>query len=188
MQFKPTAIPEVIVIESKVFEDQRGFFMETYRRELFAANGIDVDFVQVNHSQSVCNTLRGLHYQVGQPQGKLVRVLRGEVFDVAVDIRWGSPTFGRWISEVLSSANRKQLYVPVGFAHGFCVLSEEAEFLYSCTDYYHPQGERGIIWNDADLAIPWPVKEPLLSDKDRRNTCFRDLARDFIFPGSSPGS
>jgi dTDP-4-dehydrorhamnose 3,5-epimerase len=181
MRFTPTAIKDVLVIEPRVFEDARGFFMETYRRDAFAAQGIQADFVQVNHSRSVRHVLRGLHYQAGHPQGKLVRVLRGEVFDVAVDIRFGSPTFGRWVSEVLSSANRKQLYVPAGFAHGFCVLSEEAEFLYYCTDYYHPQGERGIIWNDPDLAIPWPTTEPLLSAKDGRHPRFRDIDRDFSY-------
>jgi dTDP-4-dehydrorhamnose 3,5-epimerase len=181
MIFTPTAIREVVVIEPRVFEDRRGFFMETWRRDVFAEHGISADFVQINHSQSVRHTLRGLHYQVGRPQGKLVRVLRGEVFDVVVDIRSGSPTYGRWISEVLSARNKKQLFVPVGFAHGFCVISEEAEFLYYCTDYYHPQGERGIIWNDPDLAIPWPARAPLLSEKDRRNPRFRDIARDFSY-------
>ncbi len=181
MKFTPTAIKDVLVIEPKVFEDPRGFFMETYRRDAFAAQGINADFVQINHSQSIRNTLRGLHYQIGHPQGKLVRVLRGEVFDVVVDIRFGSPTFGHWISEVLSARNKKQLFVPIGFAHGFCVLSDEAEFLYYCTDYYHPQGEKGIIWNDPDLAIPWPTLEPLLSEKDQRNPHFRDIARDFSY-------
>ena len=181
MKFTATAIRDVLLIESKVFEDPRGFFMETYRRDAFAAQGINADFVQMNHSQSVRNTLRGLHYQVGHPQGKLVRVLRGEVFDVVVDIRFGSPTFGHWISEVLSARNKKQLFVPIGFAHGFCVLSDEAEFLYYCTDYYHPQGEKGIIWNDPDLDIPWPTPEPLLSEKDRRNQRFRDISRDFTY-------
>ncbi|MFH1477159.1 MAG: dTDP-4-dehydrorhamnose 3,5-epimerase [Verrucomicrobiota bacterium] len=181
MQFTPTAIKDVLVITTKVFKDPRGFFMETYRRDACAAQGINADFVQINHSQSVRNTLRGLHYQVGHPQGKLVRVLRGEVFDVVVDIRFGSPTFGRWIGEVLSAQNKKQLFVPIGCAHGFCVLSDEAEFLYYCTDYYYPPGEKGIIWNDPDLNIPWPTLEPLLSEKDRRNPCFRDIARDFNY-------
>ena len=181
MKFTSTAIRDVLLIEPKVFEDRRGFFMETYRRDAFAAQGINTDFVQINHSQSVRHTLRGLHYQIGHPQGKLVRVLRGEVFDVVVDIRFGSPTFGRWVSEVLSARNKKQLYVPVGFAHGFCVLSKEAELLYYCTDYYHPQGEKGIIWNDPDLDILWPTPEPLLSAKDQRNLRFRDIARDFTY-------
>ena len=181
MKFTPTAIKDVLIIEPEVFADPRGFFMETYRKDAFAAQGINADFIEINHSQSGRHVLRGLHYQVGHPQGKLVRVLRGEVFDVVVDIRFGSPTFGQWIAENLSAANRKQLYAPVGFAHGFCVLSGEAEFLYYCTDYYHPQGEKGIIWNDPDLAIPWPASEPLLSAKDRRNSRFRDIARDFEY-------
>ncbi len=181
MRFTPTAIPDVLLIEPKVFEDPRGFFMETYRKDAFAEHGINVDFVQSNHSQSVRHTLRGLHYQVGHPQGKLVRVLRGEVLDVVVDIRFGSPTFGRWISEVLSAGNKKQLYAPTGCAHGFCVLSEAAEFLYYCTDYYYPHGEKGIIWNDPDLAIPWPTTQPILSAKDQRNPRFRDIGRDFTY-------
>ena len=181
MKFTSTAIKDVLVIEPKVFADQRGFFMETYRKDAFAEHGIDVPFVQVNHSQSVRHTLRGLHYQVGHPQGKLVRALRGEVFDVVVDIRHGSPTFGRWVSEVLSAKNKKLLFAPAGCAHGFCVLSDEAEFLYDCTDYYYPQGEKGIIWNDPDLGIPWPTSEPLLSEKDRCYPRFRDIGRDFNY-------
>ena len=181
MKFSSTAITDVLVIEPQVFEDPRGFFMESYRRDAFAAQGIHADFVQFNHSQSIRHTLRGLHYQVGHPQGKLVRVVRGEVFDVVVDIRFGSPTFGRWITEILSARNKKQLYVPVGFAHGFCVLSDEAEFLYFCTDYYYKHGEKGIIWNDPDLAIPWPAPNPLLSEKDQKNPRFRDIARDFSY-------
>lgn len=181
MKFMPSAIPDVIVIEPKVFEDGRGFFMETYSRDAFAEHGIREEFVQLNHSLSVRNTVRGLHYQVGRPQGKLVRVIRGEVYDVAVDIRFGSPTFGRWVGVTLTSGNRKLLYVPIGFAHGFCVLSEYAEFIYACTDTYHPEGERGILWNDPDLGISWPVKEPLLSDKDKRNVRFSEIERHFIY-------
>lgn len=181
MKFIPSVVPDVIVIEPKVYEDTRGFFMESYNRETFAAHGISKDFVQTNHSLSVKNTLRGLHYQVGKPQDKLVRVIRGEVYDVSVDIRFGSPTFGKWVGEILSAANRKMLYVPIGFAHGFCVLSDEAEFLYACTDFYHPQGERGIFWNDPDLAIPWPVLDPILSEKDKRNVKLKDITQDFIF-------
>ena len=169
MKFTPAAIKDVILIEPKVFGDHRGFFLETYRRDLFREQGIDVEFVQWNHSLSVKNTLRGLHYQAERPQGKLVRVIQGEVYDVAVDIRFGSPTFGKWIAEILSAENKKQLFVPPGFAHGFCVLSATAEFIYACTDYYHPQSERGIIWNDPDLGIPWPVEKPILSEKDKRN-------------------
>jgi len=183
MNIRSTALPGVFLIEPKVFEDPRGFFMETYRRDLFAAHGIMDDFVQTNHSCSVRHTLRGLHYQVGRPQGKLVRAVRGEVFDVVVDVRRGSPTYGRWISETLSAENKKMLYAPVGCAHAFCVTSDVAEFLYACTDYYHPEGERGIIWNDPDLAIPWPTHTPLLSDKDRRLPAFRDLEPDFTYAG-----
>ena len=181
MNFTPTAIKDVILIEPKVFGDNRGFFLETYRRDLFREHGIDVEFVQWNHSMSVKNTLRGLHYQGTKPQGKLVRVIQGEVYDVAVDIRFGSPTFGKWIAEILSASNKKLLFVPAGFAHGFCVLSETAEFVYACTDYYHPQGERGIIWNDPDLGIPWPVAKPILSEKDSRNPRLEEIGRDFVY-------
>ena len=181
MKFKPTTIKDVILIEPNVSGDNRGFFMETYQRNLFREHGIEAAFVQWNHSLSVKNTLRGLHYQVEKPQGKLVRVIQGEVYDVAVDIRSGSPTFGKWIAEILSATNKKQLFVPVGFAHGFCVLSETAEFIYACTDYYHPPSERGIIWNDPDLGIPWPVREPILSEKDRRYPRLKEIDRDFIY-------
>lgn len=181
MKFIQTAIKDVILIEPEVFGDRRGFFMETYRRDLLHANGVNVEFVQWNHSLSVQNTLRGLHYQASQPQGKLVRVIRGEVYDVAVDIRFGSPTFGKWVAEILSAENKKQLFVPAGFAHGFCVVSEEAEFVYACTDYYHPPSEKGIIWNDPELKIPWPVNEPILSGKDRHYPRFKDIGRDFVY-------
>ncbi len=183
MTFTATALPDAWLIEPRVFRDPRGFFMETYRRDLFAAHGITADFVQINQSCSVRHTLRGLHFQVGRPQAKLVRVLRGEVFDAIVDVRRGSPTYGRWISEVLSADNRKMLFVPVGFAHGFCVTSAEAEVLYSCGDFYYPQGESGIVWNDPDLAIPWPTATPILSDKDLRLPRFRDLGTEFTWPG-----
>lgn len=189
MHFIPLSIEGVFRIEPKVYLDARGFFMETYTRERFAQHGIQVDFVQTNHSLSVGRTLRGLHYQIGKPQAKLVRVICGEVFDVVVDIRFGSPTFGQWVGEILSAENKRQLYAPVGCAHGFCVLSDEAEFIYSCSDYYFPQGERGIIWNDPDLNIPWPVQNPLLSEKDRCNIRFKDIAQDFIYrPGGSHGT
>jgi len=181
MNFIQTTIKDVIIIEPEVFGDNRGFFLETYRRDLFRAHGIDVEFVQWNHSLSVKNTLRGLHYQAEKPQGKLVRVIQGEVYDVAVDIRFGSPTFGKWIAEILSAANKKQLFVPAGFAHGFCVLSATAEFIYACTDYYHPQSERGIIWNDPDLGILWPVENPILSEKDKCYPRFREIGRDFVY-------
>ncbi len=170
MQFIRTTIPEILIIEPKVYEDPRGFFMETYREELFAANGIPNRFVQENHSRSQKGVLRGLHYQIRQPQGKLVRVIAGEVFDVAVDIRRPSPTFGKWVGIILSAQNRKQIWVPEGFAHGFYVLSEYAEIVYKVTDYYAPQWERSIQWNDPKLGIEWSLDEgvPLiLSQKDR---------------------
>jgi len=172
MQFIQTSIPDVIVIEPDVFGDERGFFMETWQRTNFAANGIDHDFVQDNHSLSRKGILRGLHYQILNPQGKLVRAIRGEVFDVAVDIRASSPTFGKWEGVVLSEANKRMLWVPPGFAHGFYVTSETAEFVYKCTDFYTPEFERSIIWNDPDIGITWPLdgNKPLLSDKDQAGT------------------
>ncbi len=166
-----TSLPGVCILEPQLFGDSRGFFMETYSRREFAAAGIPHEFVQDNHSLSTRHVLRGLHYQLGRPQAKLVRVIRGEVFDVAVDVRRGSPTFGRWAAEVLSEANRKMMFVPEGFAHGFYVLSETAEFLYKCSDFYTPAEERGIAWNDPQIAIRWPIPpaaEPLLSDKDKK--------------------
>lgn len=168
MKFISTQLPGVVLIEPQVFEDARGFFVETYRKSLFAEAGIATEFVQDNHSRSCFGTLRGLHYQIEHPQGKLVRIISGEVFDVAVDLRRGSPTFGRWTAAQLSEANRHQLYVPPGFAHGFYVLSETAECIYKCTDYYYPQHERTLLWNDPALGIPWPTDEPLLSEKDQR--------------------
>lgn len=169
MKAVPTEIPEILILEPKVFGDERGFFYESYNERVFReATGVDVRFVQDNHSRSGRGVLRGLHYQVQQAQGKLVRCTVGEVFDVAVDIRRGSPTFGRWAGVHLSAENKRQLWVPAGFAHGFLVLSETAEFLYKTTDYYAPEYERTIIWNDLDLAITWPLTgEPLLSAKDR---------------------
>ena len=170
MNITPTAIPDVLLIEPKVFDDERGFFFESFNHAKFeAAIGRQVKFVQDNHSKSAKNVLRGLHYQIQQPQGKLVRVVQGEVFDVAVDIRKGSPTFGRWVGEVLSADNNKQLWVPEGFAHGFLVLSDTAEFLYKTTNYYAPEFERSIIWSDPDIAIKWPLDvEPTLSVKDQQ--------------------
>ena len=164
----PTAIPEVLIIEPKVFGDERGFFFESFNRRQFTEMiGRDVDFVQDNHSRSAKNVLRGLHYQIQQPQGKLVRVVQGEVFDVAVDIRKSSPTFGRWVGEILSAENKRQLWVPEGFAHGFVVLSENAEFLYKTTDYYAPEFERSLLWSDPALNIAWSFAgEPQLASKD----------------------
>lgn len=169
MNIIPTCITDVLLLEPKVFGDERGFFMETWQRRKFAEIGIDYNFVQDNHSRSVKGTLRGLHYQIHQPQGKLVRVTLGEVFDVAVDIRRSSPTFGRWVGECLSADNKRMLWVPPGFAHGFYVLSETADFTYKCTDYYSPKHERSIRWNDPQLGIDWPLPDgiaPQLSSKD----------------------
>ncbi len=168
-------IPGLLLIEPKVFEDSRGFFMETYHARQYAEYGLPPQFVQDNHSASTKGTLRGLHYQLGRPQGKLVRVTKGEVFDVAVDVRRGSPHFGKWLGVTLSAENKHQLYIPEGFAHGFCVTSKSAEVQYKCTDYYAPEEERGIIWNDPDISIDWPIKEPLLSDKDSSNSCLKDM-------------
>lgn len=176
MRATPTAIPDVLVIEPKVFGDERGFFYESYNEKAFhEATGLDVRFVQDNHSKSARNVLRGLHYQVQQPQGKLVRVVQGDVFDVAVDIRKDSKTYGQWVGEILSADNKKQLWIPAGLAHGFVVLSETAEFLYKTTDYYAPAHERCIAWNDPDLAIAWPIDGmPSLSAKDATGIAFRE--------------
>ena len=171
MNVIPTAIPEVLLIEPAVYGDERGFFMETWQRRKFAEAGIDYDFVQDNHSRSVQGTLRGLHYQIRQPQGKLVRVTHGAVFDVAVDIRRSSPTFGQWVGEYLTAENKHMLWVPPGFAHGFYVTSDVAEFQYKCTDYYAPEHERSIRWDDPDLAITWPLqREPVVSAKDQQGS------------------
>ncbi len=170
MIFTPTRIPDVLMIEPRVFGDQRGFFMETYQARQFAAQGLVVDFVQDNHSGSRRGTLRGLHYQMQQAQGKLVRVVSGEIFDVAVDLRRTSPTFGRWVGERLSAENRRQLWLPPGFAHGFYVLSEWAEIIYKASDYYAPQYERTLLWNDPVVGIEWPLLEGIeviLSAKDQ---------------------
>jgi len=174
MNATPLAIPDVVLFEPKVFGDDRGFFFESFNQARFdAAVGRPVAFVQDNHSRSVRNVLRGLHYQIEQAQGKLVRVATGEVFDVAVDLRRSSPTFGKWVGAILSAENKKQLWVPEGFGHGFVVLSDVAEFLYKTTDYYAPEHERCILWNDPTLNIDWPMQgEPVLSAKDRQATAF----------------
>jgi dTDP-4-dehydrorhamnose 3,5-epimerase len=170
MKATPLAIPDVVLLEPRVFGDDRGFFFESFNQRQFnEAIGQTVAFVQDNHSRSAKNVLRGLHYQIQQPQGKLVRVVMGEVFDVAVDIRKSSPTFGQWVGEILSAENKKQLWVPEGFAHGFVVLSDHAEFLYKTTDYWAPEFERSIAWNDPAIGIQWPIHgEPTLSAKDRQ--------------------
>jgi dTDP-4-dehydrorhamnose 3,5-epimerase len=164
----PTAIPDVLILEPKVFGDARGFFYESFNARDFAqATGLDVSFVQDNHSKSGKGVLRGLHYQIQHPQGKLVRVVQGEVFDVAVDLRQASPTFGRWVGVHLSESNHRQLWVPPGFAHGFVVLSESAEFLYKTTDYWYPEHERSLLWNDPAVGVQWPMDAPpLLAAKD----------------------
>ena len=170
MNVVQTEIPDVLILEPKVFGDDRGFFFESFNRKTFLEQtGVDKDFVQDNHSRSGKNVLRGLHYQIKQAQGKLVRVVAGEIFDVAVDIRKNSPTFGRWVSCTLSAENKRQFWLPAGFAHGFLVTSDKAEVLYKTTDYYAPQYERSIIWNDPKLAIAWPLSgsQPILSSKDR---------------------
>jgi dTDP-4-dehydrorhamnose 3,5-epimerase len=175
MNVVPTEIPEVVIIEPKVFEDDRGFFFESFNRRAFAEKpGVEADFVQDNHSRSSQNVLRGLHYQIQQPQGKLVRVVAGAVFDVAVDIRKSAPTFGKWVGCLLSAENKRLLWVPVGFAHGFLVVSQTAEVLYKTTDYYAPAHERCILWNDPDLAINWELTAtPVLSAKDQAGQPFK---------------
>jgi dTDP-4-dehydrorhamnose 3,5-epimerase len=169
MKVTATNIPGVVVIEPDVFRDPRGFFMEMFHAEKFRSQGLPHTFVQDNQSRSARGVLRGLHYQLRHPQGKLVRVASGEVFDVAVDIRQGSPFFGRWVGSVLSEENRLQMCIPPGFAHGFCVLSEQADVVYKCTDLYAPGDEYGIAWDDPDIGIQWPQVDYLLSDRDRRN-------------------
>src|SRR5688572_16927734 len=169
------SLPEVLVIEPRVFRDDRGFFLETYHALRYAEHGIAGTFVQDNHSRSVAGTLRGLHLQVAKPQAKLVRAIAGEIFDVAVDVRRGSPTFGRWVGVVLTADNFRQCYIPEGFAHGFCVLTGEAQVAYKCSAVYDPADEFGIAWNDPALAIQWPVTDPLLSARDRDNPTLAEL-------------
>ncbi len=166
MKFTPTSLADVILIEPVVYRDSRGYFMETYREDIFNNGGINANFVQDNQAKSTRGVLRGLHYQLEYPQGKLIRVLQGDIFDVAVDIRKSSPNFGKWVGEILSAENKKQLYIPPGFAHGYCVLSEDAEITYKCTEIYHKEDDRGIIWNDDDIRIEWPIENPILSEKD----------------------
>lgn len=166
MQITPTQLPEVLLIAPKIFGDSRGFFFESFHQARYAEAGLKLPFVQDNLSRSIQGTLRGLHFQEPQGQGKLVTVVRGAVYDVAVDVRRGSPTFGKWVGYELTELNHLQLWIPPGFAHGFCVVSDFADFFYKCTEVYSPQAERGIAWDDPALGIPWPVRRPLLSAKD----------------------
>ncbi len=169
LEFEKTALPGVLIMKPRALKDPRGFFSETFHQKKYAEIGVPGPFVQDNHSHSRKGTLRGLHYQIRHSQGKLVYVMLGEIFDVAVDIRRGSPTFGQWVGARLSSENRFQIYLPEGFAHGFCVLSEEADVIYKCTDFYSPEDERGVFWADPYIKIAWPAFSPILSKKDAKN-------------------
>ena len=180
MQFLPTKIPDVILVIAPKFGDYRGFFMETYHAKKFCDGGISANFIQDNHASSQKNILRGLHYQLKFPQGKLVRCIQGEILDVAVDIRKSSPTFGKWVGEILSAENGKQLYVPPGFAHGYVVRSENAEVEYKCTELYHPEDDYGIFWNDSEIGIDWGIENPILSKKDKQQPLLRNV-KDEVF-------
>jgi dTDP-4-dehydrorhamnose 3,5-epimerase len=180
MRATPTDLPEVILVEPQVFSDARGFFLETWNQGRYGEAGLPAAFVQDNVSRSARGVLRGLHFQNPKSQGKLVTVLEGEVYDVAVDIRVGSPRFGRWVGALLSGDNKQQLYIPEGFAHGFCVTSDFAIFTYKCTELYAPDAERGIAWNDPDLHIPWPIDRPRLSPKDEKYPRLRDIDRTVL--------
>jgi dTDP-4-dehydrorhamnose 3,5-epimerase len=182
VKFHATELPGVVRVEPQIFGDSRGFFLEFYQARKYAEAGITASFVQDNHSSSMHGVLRGLHAQLEHPQGKLIRVIEGEIFDVAVDIRRGSPQFGRWAGATLSADNAQQLWVPPGFAHGFCVTSERAQVEYKCTDFYAPGDEFTIAWDDPDLAIPWPVDTPILSEKDRHGLRLRELSRLPCYP------
>lgn len=178
MEIFETTLPGVLLIKPRVFEDPRGFFMETYRADALAAAGVRETFVQDNHSRSSCGVLRGLHYQLRHPQAKLCRVVRGEVLDIALDIRVGSPLFGKWVGALLSAENRHALYVPKGFAHGFVVRSETADFLYKCSDYYDAADDCGVLWNDPALGVDWDTPVPILSAKDQRNLPLAQIPRE----------
>jgi len=180
MKITETSLPGVFLIEPKKFGDNRGFFLETFRSDLFEEAGISAQFVQDNHSRSSKGVLRGLHYQLVQPQGKFVRVATGAVFDVAVDVRRGSPNFGQWFGAELSEDNMNMMYVPPGFAHGFVVLSDTADFIYKCTDYYHPESEQGIAWDDPDIGVEWPISDVMLSEKDKLNPKLKDQHSDLL--------
>lgn len=177
MEFRPLDLDGVILVTPDVWRDERGYFLETHHRDKYAEGGIPETFVQDNQSFSYKGVLRGLHAQLQYPQGKLVRAITGEIFDVAVDIRPGSPTFGRWVGEVLSGENARQLYVPPGFAHGFCVLSATAQVQYKCTDVYRPGDEIGVVWNDSEIGIAWPVADPVLNEKDRNASRLADIVQ-----------
>ncbi len=181
MNVLPTDLEGVTVIEPAVFGDHRGFFMETHNQKRYRDSNIESTFVQDNLSYSSRNTLRGLHYQLPQTQAKLIQVITGEIYDVAVDIRKGSPTFGKWVGVHLSDENHRQILVSEGFAHGFCVLSETAHVLYKCTDFYSPEDEKGVLWSDPDLSIDWPVTEPVLSEKDEEYPCLSEILPEHLF-------
>ena len=180
MQIVATPLPGVLLIQPRVFEDARGFFYEAYREDAFAAAGIGDRFVQDNHSHSRRGVVRGLHYQSTQPQAKLCRVAHGEVLDIAVDIRVGSPHFGKWYGVVLSAENKLQLYIPRGFAHGFAVRSERADFLYLCSEYFDPAGDRGVLWNDPEIGIDWQTESPILSTRDQHHPPLAQVPREFL--------
>jgi dTDP-4-dehydrorhamnose 3,5-epimerase len=176
VKFVRSAIPAVVIIEPDVHRDPRGFFLETYHLDKYTAGGIPGTFVQDNHSRSTAGTIRGLHLQLRRPQGKLIRVIEGEIFDVAVDVRLGSPSFGRWVGVTLSADNFKQCYIPPGFAHGFAVVSAVAQVEYKCTDFYDPGGELGIAWNDPEIGVAWPVAQPVLSERDHHHPSLSAVA------------
>ena len=180
MRVIPTEIPEVLVIEPTVHSDSRGFFFESYHSERYSSSGIKGCFVQDNHSRSIRNTVRGLHLQVSHPQAKLIRVLVGEIFDVAVDVRVGSPTFGRWAAFTLSGSNGRQLYIPAGFAHGYQTVSDVSVVMYKCSNFYSPDDERVVRWDDDDLAIPWPIRDAVLSARDAAAWRLRDLLAEWL--------
>lgn len=187
MKIIQTTLKDVLIIEPKVFKDTRGFFMETYHQDRYIKGGINGSFVQDNLSYSVKGTVRGLHYQIRHPQAKLVQVIAGEIFDVAVDIRHASPTFGQWTGIHLSDQNKRQLFIPEGFAHGFCVMSDTALFSYKCSDFYHADDEGGILWSDPDIAIDWPVEDPIISEKDKHLPHLSDLPNE-VLPATNPNN
>lgn len=181
MEFEQTEIPQVLLIKPEVYEDERGFFLETYRKSHFRDHGIDVEFVQDNMSASQAGVIRGLHYQIVDQQAKLLMVPRGKIFDVAVDLRRGSPTFGQHVTAELSGKNKHQLYIPTGFAHGYAVLQDDTLVSYKCSDYYNPGGERGLLWNDPELAINWPVSAPVVSEKDEQQPKLSEISNEDLF-------